>query len=462
MISEHEIGDIIKCIVWRRNAYFVEYASIGAYKRKTTMKKKRENRVADFFKNIIEKFLLLDGMTKLILVTAFIIVILMVVVIGIAMKKNNSSAQGNTSQNSVIGGNASGITGGAGNMNGVVSGNGTSSVSDNIADSRFTGDALLKYTGNTDGTYLSDCVFLGDSRYVAMYNYGYMPGESVLAKVGIGHQAALYEAHDNGQTLSEYLPDHQAAVIYIGYGVNSTSLGNESFISSYKTFIEKVKELSPASQIVICSIWPIDDNGRYGGSVHNYRIDELNDLMFEMAEEMECYFLDFTPLLSENGNMIQLFNSGDGLHYNRGAYTDIFEYIVSHPVPSYVRGNYYNDSFNYDYSNPENRVYYTTYYQSADVTVSPEPSISDNEVIIDTVSSNEVPDVEDNTGDMVNEPSVSDNQASVEPTETVSENNAQTDDGENNQDGSDSDGEDQGSNNSENSTPSVSENNADT
>ena len=304
---------------------------------------------------------------------------------------------------------------------------GASSVSDNVIDLSVSGDSLnvatgpssgsnpastvqvvddqgetkeinvyddgvtLEYNGNTDGNYLADCIFLGDSRYVAIYNYGYMPAESVLAKVGTNHSAAMTEKADNGYTMNDFLTTHQAGVIYIGYGVNSLHSSDKSFMDSYNALVDKVQSYCPNSKIVICSIWPVEDDGAYSATVSNELCEKFNNLLYEMAKDRGLYYLNFDEILKDDdGTMVNLFNSGDGLHYNKGAYADIFTFIVSHPVTDYVKGSYSNTDFNYDYSNPANRVYYTTYFSHPEDNP---PAVSDNSTssnTADTTSANTV------------------------------------------------------------------------
>ena len=47
---------------------------------------------------------------------------------------------------------------------------------------------LAKKEGAKDG-YLNRCVFLGDSRTVAMVNYGFFNDDAALAQIGISHPA---------------------------------------------------------------------------------------------------------------------------------------------------------------------------------------------------------------------------------------------------------------------------------
>jgi len=258
-----------------------------------------------------------------------------------------------------------------------------------------SGNTLLEYAEGVDGAYLSDCIFLGDSRYVAMYNNGYMPSESVLAMVGISHGAALTMVHDNGYTLSEYLASHQAGVIYIGYGVNGMTIPEEDYKDYFEMLIDKVIACAPDSKIVICSIWPVEDDGIYSATVSNARIDYYNDYLLELAKSREIYFLDFSELLKdEDGTMRDEYNIGDGLHYTKESYIDIMNYIICHPVAGYSRGSYYYDEYDYEYQDYEEREKYSEYYiheeESGEAVT--EDTISDNCVSENSVSIDSVSD----------------------------------------------------------------------
>ena len=315
------------------------------------------------------------------LIPAVAAIVLIVLIIVAAVKKSGGepAVSGNdTISLDIATGGQTSVPGEAGDViqiTGEITGN-------TVADDGVT----LQNNGNTNGEYLADCIFLGDSRYVAMYNYGYMPAESVLAKVGTNHNSAMTEKADNGYTMDDYLATHQAGVIYIGYGVNSLKSNENTFISSYKTLVDKVQAACPNSVIVICSIWPVEDDGAYKNTVSNELCNKFNALLHDMAEEKGLFYLNFDEVLKDaDGTMVDKFNSGDGLHYNKGAYADIFEFIVAHPVTSYVRGTYCNTDFNYDYSNPDNRVYYSTYYSHPEEqTTTSENTASGNSVSSDT------------------------------------------------------------------------------
>ena len=177
-------------------------------------------------------------------------------------------------------------------------------------------------------------------------------------------------------------------------------------MDSYNTLVDKVQSYCPDSKIVICSIWPVEDDGAYSATVSNELCEKFNNLLYEMAKDRGLYYLNFDEILKDDdGTMVNLFNSGDGLHYNKGAYADIFTFIVSHPVTDYVKGSYSNTDFNYDYSNPANRVYYTTYFSHPEDNP---PTVSDNSTssnTVDTTSANTATETVSPTPSAVESPS---------------------------------------------------------
>ncbi len=197
---------------------------------------------------------------------------------------------------------------------------------------------LAEVKGTGEG-YLNNCIFLGDSRYVGLVSYAVISDEDVLAQVGIAHMSVesnTFTQNSGAQyTLRSYLQSHAKDVIYIGYGVNGMKGTDEdTYEKSYKNLIEHIMELAPNSKIVLMSIWPVDDNGTYKGSVKNEWIDKYNDFLLALAEYEGIYYLDVNTVLKDkNGSINSKYDGGDGLHYNAKGYQVIREYILSHPVP---------------------------------------------------------------------------------------------------------------------------------
>ena len=207
-----------------------------------------------------------------------------------------------------------------------------------MAESTPDTTVLSKKEGTKEG-YLNRCVFLGDSRTVAMVNYGFFNDDAALAQIGISHPSFASNTFINNAgkeyTLKSYLGSHQAPVIYILLGVNGINHYSESdYKNPFLALIDRVAEMAPNSNIVLVAIGPVDDNGIYKNDVKNAWIDKYNDFLLETAKAKHIFYLDITEILKgSDGQVKSEYNSGDGLHYSVEGCKAIFRYIVEHPVP---------------------------------------------------------------------------------------------------------------------------------
>ena len=198
---------------------------------------------------------------------------------------------------------------------------------------------ILSLKDDAKKGYLNRCVFLGDSRTVAMVNYGFINDDAALAQIGISHPSFANNTFMNNAgkeyTLKSYLSSHQAPVIYIALGVNGINDPSEEHYK--KTFIElidKVEGLAPNSNIVLMSIGPVNDNGIYKKTVQNSWIEKYNSFLLETARDRHIFYLDIAEVLKgSDGQVKSEYNGGDGLHYSNSGCEAIFNYIFEHPVP---------------------------------------------------------------------------------------------------------------------------------
>ena len=192
--------------------------------------------------------------------------------------------------------------------------------------------------GARDG-YMNRCVFLGDSRTVAMVNYGLINDDAALAQIGISHPSFKSNTFVNNAgkeyTLKTYLASHQAPVIYIALGVNGINdPSEEHYKSTFEDLIDNVMDLSPNSNIVLMSIGPVNDNGPYKKTVQNSWIVKYNDFLLNTAKDKHLFYLNISEILTgSDGQVKSEYNGGDGLHYSSSGCKAIFDYIVEHPVP---------------------------------------------------------------------------------------------------------------------------------
>lgn len=198
---------------------------------------------------------------------------------------------------------------------------------------------VLELKENAQKGYMNRCVFLGDSRTVAMVNLGLINDDQALAQIGISHPSFKKNSFVNNAgktyTLNSYLGSHQVPVIYIALGVNGINdPSEEHYESTFIDLIDTVMQQAPNSNIVLMSIGPVDDNGAYRNTVQNSRVKKYNDFLLNTAKEKHIFYLDIYSLLSgTDGQVKKEYDAGDGLHYSSTGCQAIFDYIVSHPVP---------------------------------------------------------------------------------------------------------------------------------
>lgn len=197
---------------------------------------------------------------------------------------------------------------------------------------------VLELNSKTKPGYMNNCYFLGDSRLVAMVSYGFVSDSNVLAKIGVSHTAVesttFMQNSGKQYTVKQYLAEKKPPVVYVCYGVNGMNgISEEKYEKTYKELVEHIMEWAPDSKIVLMSIWPVDDNGRYKGNVKNEWINKYNDFLLALAEYEGLYYLDVASVLKDsNGSIKPEFDGGDGLHYRASAYNTILDYIMHHPV----------------------------------------------------------------------------------------------------------------------------------
>lgn len=197
----------------------------------------------------------------------------------------------------------------------------------------------LQYNPDTKKGYLRNCVFLGDSRTVAMVNYAFINDDDALAQIGISHMQfsnnTFTNNAGNSYTLKSYLASHQKPVVYLALGVNGMyGIDETDYEMAYDKLVNTIISLAPNSNLVIMSIGPANDNGIYKKTVQNAWIDRYNDFLYGLAKEKGLYYLDVNTVLKNDAGQVKAeYDAGDGLHYKSAAYDAIMDYIIHHPVP---------------------------------------------------------------------------------------------------------------------------------
>lgn len=168
-----------------------------------------------------------------------------------------------------------------------------------------------------------DSVILGDSRAVGFKEYGYLPENICLARIG-----------DSILALPQFVQAAAASkpeVIYLSYGANDLSMdiggdrGEDGYGQVYEEYIKQILELTPNSKIVVNGII-----APRAGTMTNYtgngRLEALNAQIQRMCERNNWIYVDNT-VLDDNGNAP--IYEPDGLHFPASFYPQWGRHMIT-------------------------------------------------------------------------------------------------------------------------------------
>ena len=214
-----------------------------------------------------------------------------------------------------------------------------------------TGDHVLGETADAGIAYQDKIVFLGDSTTYSLLYYGKLTGgkESMQIWTPKSRTLALdlaltttilYPETEEEITIEEAASRKQPEIMVITLGVNGVSYMHDKedyFISVYTKLVNKIKNASPDTKIILQSIYPVARNWEKTKSINNERIRAANVWVQQVAEDCGVYYLDTISVLAdEEGYLPEAYQNGDGIHLNSNSCGIVLDYIRTHALPGYT------------------------------------------------------------------------------------------------------------------------------
>lgn len=221
---------------------------------------------------------------------------------------------------------------------GIIGGVNTSSGKRENSPETNQNTTRLVETPVVDSDYLDSIAFIGDSRTVALQFFDISESQ-IFAENSLTHQQALTKnivrlSDEKYATIEEAVKVTAPEILLINFGINGAAwMPDEEFITTYEEFIDQMLSASPSSIIVIESILPVSvDYENRSDGIKNERIDELNELLYELAKDKGLYYMATNEALKGDNNALDPAYNSDGLHYNEAAYDVILNYVKNHAV----------------------------------------------------------------------------------------------------------------------------------
>jgi len=197
----------------------------------------------------------------------------------------------------------------------------------------------LQETDNYGEDYFNSIVIVGDSNTMNFYLNGFLKGVNAWAipclhastmhywdinLYGLGIQMKLLDA------VQKYKP--QKMILNLGT-FSTTWIEQDEFIQKANEIIEKIKEISPETKLILSSIYPITKNGTNINKFEQDRINKFNYMILEMANKHNVKFLDVQEVLKdETGYGNPNYFVEDGFHLTYLGHSIVKEYIKTHAL----------------------------------------------------------------------------------------------------------------------------------
>lgn len=190
-----------------------------------------------------------------------------------------------------------------------------------------------------DDSYLSDCIFVGDSISTGFSGYGFVSEKNVFAKtsmrIDLINNTPLDTFYGNVLVI-DALKSANPKNIYIMLGSNGMGwIDDSKMIDDYSRFIDDIQSSLPSASVYIMSIPPVTAERELkptveDGKILNSDINEYNSLLLDLANQKGVHYIDVNSALADSSGRLPSDVSTDGMHFDKNTYVKVVEYILTH------------------------------------------------------------------------------------------------------------------------------------
>lgn len=189
-----------------------------------------------------------------------------------------------------------------------------------------------------DSSYFDDAVFIGDSRTEGMITATGLYNAKSFTHKGLTVDTAFKDLvvciDDKYYTVADALNYTSFNKVYIMLGINETGwIYSSKFIDGYGRIIDAVKAVNPDAAIYIQEILPVSNSvSATHDYIKNSKIDEYNQLLLQLAEEKQVYFIDTASAVAAEDGSLPEDAAVDGIHMKNSYCQKWLDYLMTHTV----------------------------------------------------------------------------------------------------------------------------------
>ncbi len=188
-----------------------------------------------------------------------------------------------------------------------------------------TSSSPINADGSVDFSCFDNCAFVGNSRLLAVGNYGF--ADNVYAKVGLNVNTVFTKNCEGSSVpVIDELNGKNFDKIFLMFGDNECGWGSmNAFSKQYAKVISAVKERVPNAKIYLISVLPItkktSDKNDFGCNKDS--IINTNKCIKELAEEQGATYINAASSIANKDGYLPDDASTDGCHLGK-KYTKIW------------------------------------------------------------------------------------------------------------------------------------------
>ncbi len=205
----------------------------------------------------------------------------------------------------------------------------------------FFENVTLKETVAVGEEYINNIIFAGDSmaEYYVINNQ--IPTNNLWYQTSITAETALTSPIYVGgiitnKTFVEKFKELEPNIVIMTLGTNSVPyMTPEYFYEKYYELVEKLKNSSPKTKIIIQSIPPVDKRfDETNSKINNDKINKFNYYIGKMCEELNVKFLNSAPALKDDSGACKegYCISADGIHTTKEGQEVLIGFARTHVI----------------------------------------------------------------------------------------------------------------------------------
>ncbi len=184
----------------------------------------------------------------------------------------------------------------------------------------------------TDPSYFSDALFIGDSRTVGISEYGTLDNADFFCSVGLS-AGQINEETIDGMTFDQKIKSKQYGKVYVMLGINEVGNDFEYTYTAYRAIVEKIKANQTDAIIYVQANLHVSASAQTN-YITNEAINYLNSRIASLADNKKVFYIDINPVYDdENGNLTEAYTS-DGVHPLAAYYKQWCEWLCMNAVPT--------------------------------------------------------------------------------------------------------------------------------